>query len=123
MGGTGARWRSSSAPTSRTRHVSRSRVRPSSPRLLPSNEAELPAGPGAVRAVGVISGAAGGAGTEDRHVVDSRRDEEKTGGHAQIEVRAPVAVAPCRLGRVGRSRAQRVPDLRADLVAAPPDRG
>src|SRR5690242_19321421 len=100
MAGTVARWRSSSAPTSRIRRASRSRAPPMSRRLHPSNEAELAADARAVAPVGAVAGVAGGARAEHLDRSHTTRGEEEARGHAEIDVATAVPLAPRRQGHV-----------------------
>src|SRR5437667_11522556 len=121
MGGTVARWRSSSAPISRTPPASRTRRSPSSPPLRPPNEAELPSGTDAVAPVGMVSHGARGARAEDFDRRHPRGREQQAGRGPDIDVIAAGACAPRLFRRPARPRLERLADLGADLVAAPPD--
>src|SRR6266404_1750910 len=122
MGGTAARWRRSSAPTSKTPPASRSRRWRRSPPLRPANEAELSSGADPVATVGVISRPAGGARAEDVDRRHPRAREQQAGGRPKIDVVAAGTPAPSLRGRAAGPRLESLTDLAADLVATSPDR-
>src|SRR5262245_18245255 len=89
-----------SAPTSK---IPRASTGPPSPRcspLRPAYEAELPARPAPVAPVGVIPGAAGGAGTEDDAGGDADAGEQETDRRPQIDQPPALAASARRRDRV-----------------------
>src|ERR1051326_7730540 len=122
MGGTAARWRSSSAPTSKTPPVSRSRRWRRSLPLHPANEAELSSGADPVATVGMVSRPAGGARAEDVDRRHARAREQQAGRRPEIDVVAAGTSAPRLRGRAAGPCLESLTDLAADLVATSADR-